>query len=958
MVTKREPVRVNPVLIHLEECRVSLDGQWCFRLDPENNGKSKCWYSKPNIFQEKINVPGCWQEQGFGNKESKDEIWDFQIQANVFQSTYHGTGWYKKYFQVPKEWKSKRIWLNFGGVHPSAEIWLNGKFLGIHSGPFVPFGFDVTDIVSFNNDNFLVVCIYEENRWLGFAYNWKGYWSGLYRSVELTATGDYWLDQFFVCPDVDNKKIKFNVELKGNLENNLESFKFVVTVSTSDGIPVADITKKINKKLNFDLPIQSPKLWSPDEPNLYHIDALLYHGEDILDAITERIGFVKLSTIGKHFLINNEPYYIRGTGDFANNPETGSPDTNRDRWRKKLATLRKYGYNYVRCQSYVPTPEYYDVADEVGLLIQGEMGMLGAWAGSSIWHIYAWPQPLPEYRELIRWQWNNTVIRDVNHPSANIYCMSNELRKETLFPETAWQCYYETKKIKPGSFVIWTDGGYNKKLPADFINVDVVDTDGKKTNESDIYEGSSLPVIQHEFRWWSSYPDVRIKDKYRGGIRPYVIEIVEEAANRSNNMTKLLPIIAKNSQRLQYIEAKTKLENCRRDNPKLAGISHFTAMDIGFSSQGILDEFYETKYIDADTWKQTIGDTVILVDKNFDDRILIAGGIFECRLFISDFSHPSLKDSGLQWELTDGKKCFGSGKFTFKHKPFRTFPIGKIKLTLPYVSKPIAMKLYVVVYEKKRKFSNQWNFWIFPREVKFTGSIGIYGKPKNTWLKKFNGFPYINSNKLLSKNIPRVIITEVLDKSLIKYTSNGGKIFLVASEGLVRPFYPKLGLIHGRYFFTPPANYPPYEDGYSGTIVRNHKMLGDFPNEGFCDLQFYRMVAESPAISLQPFSLLKQKPVIQVFSTYYVCHPLAHLIEFGVGKGGIIISSLNFNPDLPEAKYLLSNILKYTINNKFKPKNHLKRICAPDTPVPFAPVMENFYVPDKEKIKSAIRSTL
>ncbi|PIU40394.1 MAG: hypothetical protein COT00_01965, partial [Candidatus Omnitrophica bacterium CG07_land_8_20_14_0_80_50_8] len=130
-------------------------------------------------------------------------------------------------------------------------------------------------------------------------------------------------------------------------------------------------------EIRFDLPIPSPKLWSPDEPNLYRVDALLYRGEEILDALVERVGFVRISTKGKHFLINDQPYYLRGTGDFAINPETGSPDTDRNRWRKKLTALKDYGYNYVRCQSYVPAPEYYDVADEVGLLIQGEMGMLG-----------------------------------------------------------------------------------------------------------------------------------------------------------------------------------------------------------------------------------------------------------------------------------------------------------------------------------------------------------------------------------------------------------------------------------------------------------------------------------------------------------------------------------------------------------------------------------------------------
>lgn len=71
------------------------------------------------------------------------------------------------------------------------------------------------------------------------------------------------------------------------------------------------------------------------------------------------------------------------------------------------------------------------------------------------------------------------------------------------------------------------------------------------------------------------------------------------------------------------------MEQVRRDNPTLAGICHFTAMDIGFSPQGIIDEFYEKKLVPAEQWKQTIGETVVMIDTRFDDRIHTVGSRFE-----------------------------------------------------------------------------------------------------------------------------------------------------------------------------------------------------------------------------------------------------------------------------------------------------------------------------------------
>jgi len=127
--------------------------------------------------------------------------------------------------------------------------------------------------------------------------------------------------------------------------------------------------------------------------------------------------------------------------------------------------------------------------------------------------------------------------------------------------------------------VIWTDGGYSDTLPQDYVNAD-----------AGLAAQCPKPLIQHEFRWWSSFPDVRIMSKYSGAVRPYAAEIALETARR-RGLAHILPDAAANSQRLQFIEAKGKMEACRRDHATLAGISHFNAMDTNPSPQGIIDEF-------------------------------------------------------------------------------------------------------------------------------------------------------------------------------------------------------------------------------------------------------------------------------------------------------------------------------------------------------------------------------
>ena len=138
----------------------------------------------------------------------------------------------------------------------------------------------------------------------------------------------------------------------------------------------------------------------------------------------------------------------------------------------------------------------------------------------------------------------------------------------------------------------------------------------------------------------------------------------------------------------------------------------------------------------------------------------------------------------------------------------------------------------------------------------------------------------------------------------------------------MRPFPGKLGL-EGAYFFLPPANYPPLEDGHSGTIILDHPMLGEFPHQGFADLQLFRLIVPAPPIALEGLGLERSDPVIRVLSTYYVVEALAYLLEAKVGKGGIIICALDLDQKLPEARYLLAAMLRYAGSAAFRPKASL-----------------------------------
>jgi hypothetical protein len=397
-------------------------------------------------------------------------------------------------------------------------------------------------------------------------------------------------------------------------------------------------------------------------------------------------------------------------------------------------------------------------------------------------------------------------------------------------------------------------------------------------------------------------------------VRPYAIEIAEREA-ASWGLKALLPAIAANSARVQHIEAKGKMEACRRDNPTLAGICHFNAMDTGPSPQGIVNEFYGLKHADAAAWRRTNGDAVVLADRGFADRVLVGGGHLRCMLSVSDFSHPPLRRPRLEWRLAAGVRALARGRIEYRHRPFFTCAAGRAAAELPRVRRPVRATLSVELREGGRSFDNEWDFWIMPADVALPACIGLHGSVRDSWLRTLPDLKRMGPGD--------VALTEAVDAELLDCVRRGGRALLAAGEGLVRPFHPKLGLVEGRYFFTPPANYPPYDAGHEGTIIAPHPMLGRMPHEGFADLQFYRMMGNAPPLDLAALGAPSAQPVIRAVSAPYDFHPLAWLAEFRLGRGGLIVSALDLDQRCAEARYLLACILRYAASDRFAPRQRL-----------------------------------
>lgn len=70
--------------------------------------------------------------------------------------------WYRRNFNIPKEWNGKNVLLHFGAVDHIATIFINGKKVGSHTGGYDAFIFDISDFL-ISGENTLVVGAYDPN---------------------------------------------------------------------------------------------------------------------------------------------------------------------------------------------------------------------------------------------------------------------------------------------------------------------------------------------------------------------------------------------------------------------------------------------------------------------------------------------------------------------------------------------------------------------------------------------------------------------------------------------------------------------------------------------------------------------------------------------------------------------------------------------------------------------------
>ena len=364
--------------------------EWGEKVTPENAWRE---YPRPQMVRENwVNLNGEWDYAitSATNTPGRPEKWQGKILVPfVIESALSGVGrllepdeflWYTRKIEVKKSGEGEdgggeRILLHFDGVDFRAMVFIGHREVTDvpHEGAQEPFTLDITDYVE-DGENELTVCCWDPTGEYNGFLNSRGKQhlkpegcfytrvSGIWQTVWMETVPERYIRGYKVVTDVDNSTVRFDFDIAGSGEVEV---KVCEMAGETFAAPVAEN----GDGTGVEVKIPGAKLWSPEEPNLYHFTAK--YGKD------EIRGYFGMRKIEKRkdakgvlrFFLNNKPYFVLGTLDQGWWPDGLLTPPSDEAMAHDIRTLKDCGFNAMRKHIKVEPRRYYYLCDKMGILV-------------------------------------------------------------------------------------------------------------------------------------------------------------------------------------------------------------------------------------------------------------------------------------------------------------------------------------------------------------------------------------------------------------------------------------------------------------------------------------------------------------------------------------------------------------------------------------------------------------
>ncbi|MGC4075075.1 MAG: glycoside hydrolase family 2 TIM barrel-domain containing protein [Nibricoccus sp.] len=403
-------------------------------------------------------VPAQWELHGFGTPMYVSAGFAFKIDPprvmgepkpdfTTFKER-NPVGSYRRTFEMPDNWKGRKVFIHFGGVQSAFYVWVNGERVGYSEGSMEPAEFELTPYLKTDGSkNLLAVEVY---RWSDGSYledqdSWR--FSGIFREVFLFSTADVRIADFAVRTELDgdyrDAKLLIKPEIATRRTDSLAGWTIRAQLHDASGKSVfeKELSQEIEPMLNRDhkaeimndrtpqrgpakfawlqATVINPLKWTAETPNLYTLVLTLHDSKgEVVEATSTRVGFREIEIKRGRMLVNGQPVRLRGVCRTEHDPEEGRAVSYK-RMVEDVVLMKQANINAVRTAHYPNDPRWYDLCDYYGLYVIDEAdiethGVRGELASDPRWHGAFLDRAI------------RMAERDKNHPSIIMWSMGNE----------------------------------------------------------------------------------------------------------------------------------------------------------------------------------------------------------------------------------------------------------------------------------------------------------------------------------------------------------------------------------------------------------------------------------------------------------------------------------------------------------------------------------------------------
>jgi len=364
-----------------------LKTKWAETLDPNNVLPE---YPRPLMERaEWHNLNGLWQYAILPVGQSEPQQYQGQILVPfAVESSLSGVQkevgdknelWYKTNFTIPPKWKGKDVILHFGAVDWKAEVYLNDIKIGVHTGGYTPFSFNISPFINKGQQK-LVVKVWDGTD-AGYQPRGKqvskpeGIWytpvTGIWQTVWLEPVAPKHITYIKAIPDIDKQVLTVEVDTE-----NTENYDIIEVQVFDNKTLVANAKAAKGQTLALNIP--NAKLWSPESPFLYDMQVKLHSQGKVTDEVKSYTAMRKISTRKDErgymrMQLNNKDYFHFGPLDQGWWPDGLYTAPTDEALLYDVQKTKDLGFNMIRKHVKVEPARWYTHCDRVGLLVWQDM---------------------------------------------------------------------------------------------------------------------------------------------------------------------------------------------------------------------------------------------------------------------------------------------------------------------------------------------------------------------------------------------------------------------------------------------------------------------------------------------------------------------------------------------------------------------------------------------------------